>query len=137
MFHGPETLEGVTDLDARYGRHRRTTPRWLWPAVAAVGVTLGIAWAAWASWTGVPDFQARVHSYEVVDARTTKVDLQVYRDEPVALSCRVFAQSQDKVVVGEKTIEVPAADAAEVRVVAEIRTERRAVTAVLDSCEER
>ena len=130
-------MDVVTDLDARYGRHRRTTPRWLWPVVAAIGITLGVAWAAWASWTDVPVHQARVHSYEVVDAGTTKVDLEIFRDEPVALTCRVFAQSQDKVVVGEKSIEVPASDAAQVRVVAEIRTERRAVTAVLDSCEPR
>jgi hypothetical protein len=125
----------VTDLDARYGRHRRPTPRWLWPLVATIGVSLGVAWAAWASWTDVPVHQARVHSYEVIDERTTKIDLEIFRDEPVALTCRVFAQSQDKVVVGEKTIEVPASDR-DVRVVGEIRTERRAVTAVLDSCEQ-
>lgn len=125
----------MTDLQSRYGRHRRTTPRWLWPVVAAVGVTLGVAWAAWASWSDVPAHQARVHSYEVIDDRTTKVDLEIFYDEPVALICRVFAQSQDKVVVGERSIEVSASSRDQVRVVSEIRTERRAVTAVLDSCD--
>ncbi|MCD9153759.1 DUF4307 domain-containing protein [Aeromicrobium duanguangcaii] len=126
----------MTDLDARYGRHRRTTPRWLWPLVAALGITAGIAWAAWASWTNVPPFQARVHSFEVIDDQRTKVDLEIFRDEPVALTCRVFAQAHDKHVVGERNIEVPASSQSPVRIVSEIRTERRAVTAVLDSCEE-
>lgn len=125
----------MTDLESRYGRHRRTTPRWLWPVVAAIGISIGVAWAAWASWSDVPAHQARVHSYEVLDDRTTKVDLEIFYDEPVALTCRVFAQSQDKVVVGERTIEVPASSKSQTRVVAEIRTERRAVTAVLDSCD--
>jgi len=130
-------MDCVTDLDARYGRHRRSTPRWLWPVVAGIGVTLGVAWAFWASYTDVPDHQARVHSYDVVDESTTKVDLEIFRDEPIALTCRVFAQSEDKAVVGEKTVEVPASDAERVRVVVEIRTERRAVTGVLDACDER
>lgn len=130
-------MDCVTDLDARYGRHRRSTPRWLWPVVAGVGVTLGVAWAFWASYSNVPVHQARVHSYDVVDESTTKVDLEIFRDEPVALQCRVFAQSEDKAVVGEKTVEVPASDAERVRVVVEIRTERRAVTGVLDACDER
>lgn len=130
-------MDPVTDLDARYGRHRRSTPRWLWPLVATIGVTLGIAWAAWASWSDVPVHQARVHSYEVIDENTTKVDLEIFRDEPVALTCRVFAQAEDKMIVGEKTVEVPASDDPQIRVVTEIITERRAVTGVLDSCDEK
>ena len=128
-------MDCVTDLDARYGRHRRSTPRWLWPVVAGIGVTLGVVWAFWASYSDVPAHQARVHSYDVVDDSTTKVDLEIFREEPVALTCRVFAQSEDKAVVGEKTVEVPASDADQVRVVIEIRTERRAVTGVLDACD--
>nr|WP_255668904.1 DUF4307 domain-containing protein [Aeromicrobium duanguangcaii] len=108
----------------------------MWPLVAALGITAGIAWAAWASWTNVPPFQARVHSFEVIDDQRTKVDLEIFRDEPVALTCRVFAQAHDKHVVGERNIEVPASSQSPVRIVSEIRTERRAVTAVLDSCEE-
>jgi len=130
-------MDVVTDLDARYGRHRRQTPRWLWPTVATIGVALGVGWAAWASWSDVPAHQARVHSYDVVDDRLTKVDLEIFRDEPVALSCRVYAQSQDKVVVGEKTVDVPAANEDRTRVVIDIITERRAVTGVLDACEAR
>ncbi len=129
-------MDGVTDLDARYGRHRRPAPKWLWPVVATIGISLGVAWAAWAAWSDVPEFQARVHSYEVVDDQTTKVDLEVFRDEPVALTCRVFAQAEDKATVGEKSVDIPASDRSPVRVVAQIRTERRAVTARLDSCEQ-
>ena len=130
-------MDCVTDLDARYGRHRRSTPRWLWPVVAGIGVTLGVVWAFWASYSDVPAHQARVHSYDVVDDSTTKVGLEIFREEPGALTCRVFAQSEDKAVVGEKTVEVPASDADQVRVVIEIRTERRAVTGVLDACDAR
>lgn len=127
----------VTDLDARYGRHRRSTPRWWWPVVAGIGITLGVAWAAWAAWSDVPVHQARVHSYEVIDENTTKVDLEIFRDQPVALTCRVYAQSEDKMIVGEKTVEIPASDDEQVRVVTEILTQRRAVTGVLDSCDQR
>ncbi len=128
-------MDLVTDLESRYGRHRRSTPRWLWPVVASIGVTAGVAWAAWAAWSDVPVHQARVHSYDVVDDRTTMVDLEIFRDEPVALRCRVYAQSQDKAIVGEKTVDVPASDESPTRVVVDIITERRAVTGVLDACE--
>jgi len=124
----------VTDLDARYGRHRRTTPRWVWIVVATVGIALGVAWAAWSAWDDVPTHQARVLAYEVVDEQTTRVELEIFREEPVALTCRVYSQAQDKAVVGERTIEVPASEEYRTVVEARIRTERRAVTAVLDSC---
>lgn len=128
-------MDVVTDLDARYGRHRRQTPRWLWPVIATIGISIGVAWAAWASWSDVDPFQARVHSFEAIDEQAIKVDLEVFRDEPIALTCRVYAQAHDKAVVGEKSIEVPASSDPEVRIVEQIRTERRAVTVVLDSCQ--
>jgi len=131
----PETLDGVTDLDDRYGRHRRTRPRWFWPVVASIGIAVGVAWAAWAAFSDVPVHQAEVFGYEVVDDRTTTVQLDVYRDEPVALRCTVYAQAQDKSVVGEKSVDLPESGDEHVRVSIEIRTERRAVTGRLEACE--
>lgn len=125
----------MTDLDSRYGRHRRPRPRWFWPVFATIGIGIGVAWAAWTAWSDVPGYQAEVHSYNVVDDHLTTVDLDVYRDGPMTLSCTVYVQAHDKSVVGEKTITVPPGESDDVRVRFEIRTERRAVTGRLDSCE--
>ena len=35
----------MTDLGARYGTSNR--PRWFWPLIAAIGIIIGIALAAW------------------------------------------------------------------------------------------
>lgn len=97
----------MTDLADRYGRHRRARPRWFWPVIATVGIAMGIAWAAWASFTDVPPYQAEVHSYDVRSDQSIRVDLDVYRDEPIALTCAVYAQAQDKTTVGEKSSRSP------------------------------
>ena len=124
----------MTDLDARYGRRSGGRPAWFWPVFAAIGVSIGIAWAAWSAWSDVPSFQAKVFAYEVVDERTTTVSLDVYRDESIALDCHVYAQAEDKSIVGETSIDGPASGTLDLRVTTEITTERRAVTARLRDC---
>ncbi len=128
----PETLGGVTDLEDRYGGRRR--PRWMWPVIAAVGVLLGIAWAAWVAFQPRP-VTADVYGYEVVDDHQVKVTLTVHRPEPVDVRCTVYAQAKDHSTVGEKTVTVPADDREDVRVNVSLETERRAVTGVLRTCQ--
>jgi hypothetical protein len=121
----------VTDLSTRYGSRQR--PRWLWPAVAAVGITLGIAFAAWVGFQKDP-VTGRLWGYEVVSDSQTTVTLDVVRPDPLDVTCTVYAQGGDHSIVGEKSVDVPASQREEVRVRIDIETERRAVTGVLRTC---
>jgi hypothetical protein len=122
----------VTDLSSRYGTRRR--PRWFWPAVAAVGIALGIAFAAWVGFQK-DAVTGRLWGYDVVDDRQVTVTLDVVRPDPLAVQCTVYAQAADHSVVGEKTVDVPASEQEKVRVTIDIETERRAVNGVLRTCE--
>jgi hypothetical protein len=121
----------VTDLAGRYGTRGR--PRWLWPAIAAVGVLLGVAWAAWVAFQPKP-VSAQLYGYDVIDDHRVQVTLNVHRPEPLAVTCTVYAQAEDHSTVGEKTVTVPASDRKDVRVSVSLETERRAVTGVLRTC---
>ena len=106
----------------------------MWPAIAAVGVMLGIAWAAWVAFQPRP-VTAELYGYEVVDDRQVKVTLAIHRPEPLDVRCTVYAQAKDHSIVGEKTVTVPADDRENVRVSVSLETERRAVTGVLRTCQ--
>jgi hypothetical protein len=121
----------VTDLSSRYGSSQR--PRWFWPAVAAVGITLGIAFAAWVGFQKDP-VTGRLWGYEVVSDSKVSVKLDVVRPDPLDVTCTVYAQADDHSIVGEKTVDVPASKQEKVRVVIDIETERRAVNGVLRTC---
>lgn len=121
----------MTDLNTRYGSRQR--PRWFWPAVAAVGITLGVAFAAWVGFQKDP-VTGRLWGYEVMSDTQTSVKLDVIRPDPLAVTCTVYAQAEDHSIVGEKTVDVPASDREKVRVLIDIETERRAVTGVLRTC---
>ncbi|MBM9465096.1 DUF4307 domain-containing protein [Aeromicrobium sp. YIM 150415] len=123
----------MTDLTERYGR-KRTVPRWVLPLVAVVGISLGVAWAAWTAWDDVPPYQSEVFGYEVQGEDLTTITINVYRSEDVALECEVYAQAESKAIVGETVVEVPASPR-NTRVTAEIITEHRATTAVIRTCE--
>jgi hypothetical protein len=122
----------VTDLTSRYGTRRR--PRWLWPVISAVGITLGIAFAAWVGFQDKP-VSAQVFNYEVVDDHQVTMTLEIHRPEPRAVSCTVFAQAADHTVVGEKTVEVPPSDEETILLDVTVQTELRAVNGVLRTCE--
>ena len=120
------------ELDSRYGR--RTRPRWFWPVIAAVGVGIGVAFAAWVAFQERP-VSARVYGYEVQTDRLVTVTIDVVTPEPLDVTCTVFAQSEDHAIVGEKSIDLAADDREERRVAIDVETERRAVTGVLRTCE--
>ena len=122
----------MTDLSDRYGTGGR--PRWLWPAIAAVGVLIGIAWAAWVAFQPRP-VSAQLYGYEVVDDNRVDITLDVRRPEPIAVTCTVYAQADDHSTVGEKTVTVPADDRENARVRISLETERRAVNGVLRMCQ--
>lgn len=125
-------MERVSDLDARYGR-RRGARRWVWPIVAVVGISAGVAFAAWVAFQPRP-VNAVLWGYEVLSDHRVRVTLDVHRPEPRPVECTVFAQAQDHSVVGERTVVVPAGTTKNMRVKAVITTERRAVNGVLRGC---
>ncbi|MDO9379153.1 MAG: DUF4307 domain-containing protein [Nocardioidaceae bacterium] len=118
----------------RYGRrggHQR-----FWYVFSAVAITIGVAWAWYASSAQAnPEIAGQVYGYEVTSDTTTNVELQLQRRDGVAAVCEVYAIAQDHSIVGERRLNVPAGDPGSLRVSAEIRTERRAVTGTLRSCE--
>lgn len=124
----------MTDLARRYGQRGSSAPKWLWPVIATIGVTIGVAWSAWVAWSDVPTFQARTYGFEVVSDSTTTVQIEIFRDEPVALTCAVYAQAENKAIVGETVIEVPASNEERTMVSIEITTEREATTGTLRDC---
>lgn len=121
----------MTDLNSRYGSRQR--PRWLWPTVAAIGIALGIAFAAWVGFQKDP-VTGRLWGYDVVDDKQVAIKLDVIRPDPLAVRCTVYAQAADHTIVGEKTIDIPASDKEKVRVTTTIETERKAVNGVLRTC---
>lgn len=121
----------MTDLGARYGTSKR--PRWFWPLIAAIGITIGIAFAAWVGFQDKP-VTARVWGYDVIDDHRVTVKLDVVRPDPLDVQCTVYAQAADHSVVGEKTVDLPASEQEETRISIDVETERRAVTGVLRTC---
>ena len=121
----------MTDLSARYGTSRR--PRWIWPFIAAVGITIGIALAACIGFQDKP-VTGRLWGYDVVNDERVTVTLDVIRPDPIDVRCTVYAQAHDHSIVGEKTVDVPASAAEKTRIRIDIKTERRAVTGVLRTC---
>ncbi|EFQ83730.1 hypothetical protein HMPREF0063_11393 [Aeromicrobium marinum DSM 15272] len=121
----------ATDLRDRYGVSRR--PRWFWPLIAAVGITAGVAWAAWLAFQPRP-VSAVLYGYDVVGDDSVVLTVEIRRDEPVAVECAVYAQGSDHAVVGERTVMVGPADVAVVREDITVQTTARAVTGVLRSC---
>ena len=122
----------MTDLSDRYGTRGR--PRWLWLLVLAVGVLIGVVFAAWVAFQPRP-VTAQLYGYDVVDDHHVDITLNVHRPEPLAVTCTVYAQAHDHSIVGEKTVTVPAGEREDTRVNISLETERRAVTGVLRTCQ--
>ena len=122
-------------LEERYGK----PPRWsrlIAVVVVALLVTAGVAWVIWAGLAhSNPPVSAQLQSYEVRNPHATDITLAVERRDGDAVECLVYAQSENRTIVGERTIVVPAGDPGTTTVEATIETERRAVSGALQSCE--
>ncbi|MGJ9421223.1 DUF4307 domain-containing protein [Aeromicrobium sp. CF3.5] len=124
-------MSNSTDLQQRYGRTAR--PSWFWPTVAAIGVTIGVAFAAWVGFQKDP-VSARVYSYDIASDNLVTVNLDVVRPDPLDVRCTVYAQALDHSIVGEKTVDVASSSQEVERIEIDIQTERRAVTGTLRTC---
>ncbi|WP_162243672.1 DUF4307 domain-containing protein [Aeromicrobium sp. Root344] len=122
----------MTDLSSRYGT--RTRPRWFWPAIAAIGIAIGISFAAWVGFQDEP-VKGRLWGYDVKSDHLVTLKVDVIRPDPLAVRCTVYAQAADHSIVGEKTVDVSRGTAEKTRITIDVQTERRAVTGVLKTCE--
>ena len=127
-------MAGVTDLSSRYGT--RSRPRWFWPAVAAVGIAIGITFAAWVGFQDEP-VKGRLWGYDIKSDHLVTLTVDVIRPDPLDVRCTVYAQAADHSFVGEKTVDVRAWKAEKTRIKFDVQTERKAVTGVLRTCEPR
>src|SRR5918992_3780018 len=97
-------------LEERYGK----PPRWsrlIAVVVVALLATAGVTWVIWAGLAhSNPPVSAQLRTYEVRNAHETDVTLVVERRDGDAVRCEVYAQSENRTIVGERTIVVPAGD---------------------------
>lgn len=124
-------------LDERYGRRparsrgRRRLVRS--GAVAAAGVSLGLlGWIAWENAT--PDVSATLLGYDVRDASTVEVSIEVRRDPARAVRCLLRAQDVDNVTVGRVELNVPPGGGRTVALTAVVPTTRLAINGELEAC---
>lgn len=122
-------------LEERYG----TPPRWSRLIAVVVVALITIAGVAWVIWAGLaqsnPPVAAQLRTYDVRGPHAIEVTLVIDRSDGDPVQCEIYAQSEDRTIVGESTIEVPAGNPGTKTVDATITTERRAVSGVLRSCE--
>ena len=121
-------------MPERYGRPRPGRRFALLAVVAAVAVA-ALCWLVWAaSGHSTPDVSGGVSGFEVVSDARTDVTLEVHRRVEAAVRCEVYAQAEDKAIVGERSVLLDLAPPGAVSVTVPIATERRATTAVVRTC---
>jgi Domain of unknown function (DUF4307) len=124
----------TTDLDARYGRDRRSR-RPLLIGVLAVVVLAGLGWLTWAAVIGSnPPVTSRLLGFEVMSATSANATIQVDRTKSVEASCRLQAKAADFSIVGELTLTVPADSARHQTLPVTLTTQRSATSVVLIGC---
>jgi hypothetical protein len=121
-------------LRERYPRSR--VPRPVAIGLVATLALVGLGWLVWAGYLfATPQVDAQVATYVVRDDHTVAVTLTVERRDPsIAATCRIVAEAVDHSTVGEKEVLVPAGSDRLTNQAVEIRTLRRAITAVANEC---
>jgi hypothetical protein len=119
----------------RYGDVPSRRRRRVVVAAVAVLAVVGVAFVVWA---GLAAAQREVRwddvGYRVVDDTTVELTFNVVKDPGATVECRLQALSGSFAQVGLATVEVGPAPERAVQRTATIRTQERAVTAVVDTC---
>lgn len=132
-------MDAVTDPDAAARLARRYPPpprhHW-WVPVAIVLAVAGVAWLVWAGGHGaIEAVTARVDSFVVRSDAQIDVTVTIDRPDPSrGATCQLYAQAVTYDRVGELTVTVPPGGERLTRQQIELRTFKRATTAVIDSC---
>lgn len=131
-------MGAVTDPDAAARLARRYPPpprrRWWIPAAIALA-TAGAAWLVWAGLHGATAVTGRVDAFTVQSDSQIDVTLTIDRPDPSrGAQCQLYAQAVTYDRVGELTLTVPPGGEQLTRQHIELRTFKRATTAVIDSC---
>lgn len=120
---------------ARYGDAPSPRRRRVLIAVIAALAVAGVAFVVWA---GLASAQRDVRwddvGYDVVDNTTVTVTFNVVKDPGATVQCRLKALNGSFAEVGLATVEIGPAVERAVQRTATIRTQERAVTAVVDRC---
>ena len=124
-------------LDDRYGRRPRDRghPRRfaLSFGLLAAGLALGLLlWIAVHAAT--PEVSAALLGYEVRDASTVQVSIEVRRDPGQTVRCLLRAQDAGNVTVGRRELTIAPAPGRTVALTAVIPTTRLAINAELEEC---
>lgn len=101
-----------------------------------VAVVMALAWYLLVSLRlATPAIDARLTSFEVIDARTVDVTLTVTRRDPhIPAACQLYASASDDQAVGEAPIEIGPDDRSTIIVTGEVRTYQKASNAHLGAC---
>ena len=126
--------EAAERLRGRYPRSR--VPRPVAIGLVAALALVGLGWLGWVGYRyATPQVDAQVATYAVRDDHTVAVTLTVERRNPgIAATCRIVAEAVDHSTVGEIEVAVPAGSERLTNQPVEIRTLRRATTAVANGC---
>lgn len=129
----PDSDAAAERLTKRYPEPRRVR---LWIPVGIILAVLGAFWLVWAGGhyaTGT--VSARVDAYDVVSNSQIKVRVSVERPDPSrGAECLLYAKAVSYDRVGEQPVVIPPGGDSLSVVEVELRTFRRATTAVVDSC---
>ena len=121
-------------LRRRYPRSR--VPRPLVLVLVGIGMAVAVSWLVVTAWQRArPPAVAEIKTLHVVSDTKIEVTLSVERPNPsVVATCRLIAQAQDLVLVGEQAVSVPPSDQRRVDVVISMTTLRRAVSTSVRGC---
>lgn len=125
-----------TDLDARYGRTRRSSRRTTtiaWVGGVAVALTFG-AWVVWAGLDGSgPELDVRDTGYALADDSAT-ARFQVTVDPGTEVRCAVQALNEQFEIVGWRVVDLPAAEERTTAHSESVRTTMPSTTALINRC---
>lgn len=125
-------------LADRYGVKQHTPlrqRRQFWAGFLGV---VGLAVATfWFSNTNYNPVSYEVVAYEVVNDWQIRIEFEVVAPAGSELSCDLQAMDSTFGIVGHKTIDLPAGDAAVSRYSASVRTSAKAVTGVVEICRQK
>lgn len=123
------------NLEERYGRGRqRGIDRRLGWGLAGAGVALGLVLLLFSGWQGASSVEYRDLHYEVIDARTVRVDFEVTAPSGAPVACALEALSTSFATVGWSVIELPVSDQRTRRFSETLITTYEGTTGTLRSC---